>query len=157
MTQALELTEYLILKLLGSLDDLSLDLSNTVVNVYHDTITHALEESMTGGQEVPDRTGPGDLPDMEEIILILGLLSPHESNRILLMNRMINSLREIKRTESRRAANYIAQLITDSMKYCIEDAPKKSEVRRWIERRQKKKTVREVPGLVDRINVRNQS
>ena len=152
MTEALVLTEYLILKLLGKLDDLTPALVNTVVNTYHQTICSALEAESPGSGEAGENSG--EVRDPEVRIRELGLIQPGRDNRILLMNRMIGSWRDIRTSEPPKAADYIAQVIIDTMVYGIEDAPRKSEIRRWFERRKRKKQgMAETGDLAGRIQV----
>ncbi len=148
----IELISYCIKKKLGDIDDIPLELANTIANVYYNSIDQAIKK---WHKENPDtQSFNQDRQNDYEKLVMLNLADPDSLKDIKMINKMISSYRDIKETETQRTAKYIGQMIIDTMKYKIKNAPEKSELKRWFERRIKKKNITEIPGLIEMLTVK---
>lgn len=151
--QILKLTYHYITKRFKSIEDLPEELGNTLANIYYHDIEIGIKTLKEFNSDHPFFNQEDT--DYDKKLDMLKSAKPDTLNNIKTINRMIDSYREIKAAEKPSASKFIAQLILDTMKYDIKDAPGKSELRRWFERIQKKKNVREIPNLFTIITLYN--
>ncbi len=135
----IRLSSYFIKNDIDSLNDLPLELSNTVANIYYNAIHQILEEKFNETELVKIKA--------EEIEPFLKSKENHFLDDMELIKRMIKSFREIKVNEKQRDAHFISMLIIDEIKYKIETPHKKSFLLRWCLRFFRRKKVLEIENL----------
>ncbi|MCP3922452.1 MAG: hypothetical protein GY714_07700 [Desulfobacterales bacterium] len=128
----ISICKFLIEKNSGSISGLKHELKNTVVNVYYKEIENFILQNELDASEISETE-------------IMDKLS---SDKISVLTRMINSLKEIIKKEGKKEIGFITQLVLDEMKFGINDAHKLSEVSRFIKRFFRKKSVDEIENLV---------
>lgn len=152
--KVLEMCEKAIQKDLGDLDDLPYELANTVANVYYKYFDYAVDIVKRA------TNNPGWIPKemKRETDMMEGLTSFIENSTRFKSDfeavpKCIEGLREINKHEKPNLYQFTVHFILDCFKYDIKDAHKKTELRRMIERKVRKKKVQEIPNLVDLLDV----
>ena len=151
--EILEVCKNAIKKDLGSLDDLSRELANSVANVYYRYFDHAFNLMKQSANN------PGWIPKemKRETDMRIGLKSFLEDSAKLKIDfesapKFIKALREVGKNSKPGTYQYIVDFIIDCIKYNIKDAQKKTGLRRMIERRFSKTKPQEIPNLIDILN-----
>lgn len=151
---AIKFAEDLIKAQIGSLDDLPIELANTIANVFYKMSLQFLEMS-----ELKERNGSIPMSIKNEI----GTKSFQELLQDYLISNaqiktdfeaasdFIKSLREIDKIEKPDIYQYFVEFILDCLKYNIESPAYKTEENRMLERKFKK--VDEIPNLIDLMNL----
>lgn len=136
---------------LGLLDDLPVDLANTVANVYYHFWAHHLRLApMKSG--APGPTGmPNNPEDYSESMIQLMQRGPATIAHYKFAGDFIKNIRNtrVNHPDSPEIYDYMVQLTLDTFKYRIENANKKSPIRRSLERMFK--TPKERAGLYARM------
>jgi hypothetical protein len=134
-----------LIKRFGGLSDLPRELANTIANLYykHFTLKKDHEES---------KILPKSLEKYENIFDGMPhWIEDHETVFALLpmMPEIVKFLRGIDKVKQPNYYKMWVETFLDTLKYKITNAPKKSGIRRMIERRFRAKHVREIPNLID--------
>jgi len=152
--EVLEMCEKAIRKDLGSVDDLSYELANTVANVYYRYFDHSVDVMKRASNN------PGWIPKemKRETDMLEGLTSFVENTARFesdfdAVPNFIEGLREIDKREQPNLYQYTVDLILDCLMYDIKDAHKKTGLRRMIERKIKKRKLQEIPNLIALLDV----
>jgi hypothetical protein len=127
----------------GPLDDLGAEFSNTVANIYYRY--HVMTQNMTDpGTALRVKAGRNMSSNYRNLTAAMGTaLSEHKY-----IDRMVKRLRDAK-AENPKAGDYLITYSLDHLKYHINNAEKKSRIRRAIERPFHK--VDEIPRLYKRM------
>jgi hypothetical protein len=155
---------------LGSLEDLPVEVANTVANIYYRSYELSMgwtsSKSSNGEGQIPveDLEAPNggkelstslkaamasfDKMKNEKEIVSKIRDSFRSMNNI---NKMINALRAFNKTEEPLEYKKLVEDILDIMKYNIKDVHKKTPVIREIERMLKGEDLDEIPSLYKRI------
>ena len=128
----------------GSLDDLSHELANTIANLYyrHNAFLNDFERS--GGRIVPHTSD-----DIVEGLKDLFSSTSRDSAFVKAGPGMIQALRDLKREAGQSYFGLASQVLLDTWKFRIENAMQKPGYRRAIERYFKRKSVREIPDMLE--------
>jgi len=144
--EILKKCKFMVEKDLGDLNDLPKELANTFVNFYYRVFE--LEKKLEG------KSNSHLLDDNNDIIQSMKDFS-FEFHFILEHFKRIPDyvyhLREIKIKEP-EGYEYIVNLYLDILKFRIDDAHNKSEIRRRLERLLHRKKVNEIPNLIQMLN-----
>jgi len=145
--EILEMCEKAIRDKLGTLDDLPYELANTVANVYYRFFAFGLDAI---------KREPHSLPTCirRETSLAKGMATfMQDTTRSITdvesVPAFIKGLREIVKHQQPNLYQYSVDFILDCLKYDIKNAHEKTGLRRMVERKIKKKKVKEIPNLVD--------
>lgn len=146
--------ENAIRKDLGSLDDIPYELANTIANVYYRYFNHAFDIMNRAANN------PNWIPKQvkREPDLIKGFQSFAEDTARFtsdyeVASKAIQGLREIDKIRQPNNYQFMVDFILDCLKYDIKDAHKKIGLRRMIERKFSKASEREIPNLIDLLDV----
>lgn len=152
--EILKMCEKAIRKDLGSLDDFPYEVANTVANVYYRFFNHAVDVMKQADNN------PGWIPKKmkRETDMLAGLTSFFEDSARFKSDfeaapRFVKGLRDIDKHKQPNLYQFTVDFILDCLKYNIKDAQKKTGLRRMVERRLRKGKVREIPNLVDLLDV----
>ena len=139
---------------LGTLSDLPYELANTVANIYYKYFELYGDgfpdyNSFTSLKDIPENVHPVDF--MAQRATSYSTAGP----QLNATNETIDKLREsdLKGTNPEMYQNAVG-VIVDFIKYGIEDADQKSPMRRKLERKFRKKRVREIPNLIEFLDIR---
>jgi len=141
-------------KNLGTLDDLPRELANTVANVYYRCL------KLSGDVAAQAKGNPGWRPPSSEndsglkdsLVTFMHALSSCMTDSQSVKG-FIDALRGIDRNQQPHLYAYTVEFILDCLKYDIPNASEKSSLRRRFERLFRKGKVKEIPNLIDRINI----
>jgi hypothetical protein len=146
--------ETAIKKDLGSLDDIPYELANTVANVYYRYFNHAVDVMKQAANN------PGWIPKQmkREIDMLAGMTSFVEDtvrfkSDLEAVPEFIQGLRNIDKRSQPNLYQYAVDFLLDCLKYDIKDAHKKAGLRRMIERKFSKGKEREIPNLINLLDV----
>ena len=152
--EILEMCENAIKKDLVSLDDLPYELANTVANVYYRYFNQAVDVAKQAANN------PGWIPKQmkRETDMLSGLTSFLEDsarfkNDLETAPKFIETLREIDKHKQPNLYQLSVDFILDCLKYDIKDASKKTGLRPMIERKFSKAKEREIPNLIDLLDI----
>lgn len=152
--EILEMCENAIRKDIGSLDDLPYELANTVANVYYRYFNYAVDVMKQAANN------PGWIPKQmkRETDMLSGLTSFLEDSARFKSDfeaapEFIEGLREIDKHKQPNLYQFSVDFILDCLKYDIKDAQKKIGLRRMIERKFSKAKEREIPSLIDLLDI----
>ncbi|MBN2269771.1 MAG: hypothetical protein JXN61_04100 [Sedimentisphaerales bacterium] len=149
-----EMCAEVIRKNLGTLNDLPRELANTVANVYYRSF------KLGGDVVARSKANPNCLPagaagggSMREVLLNLmrdvsSCIVDSDSVR-----GFVYGLRRIDKNQQPHLYAYTVEFILDCLKYDIPDAGEKSALRRRFERHFHKGKVKEIPDLIDRMDI----
>jgi len=146
--EVLELAENAIRKELGTLDDIPYELANTVANIYYRFFALASEvkDKPKEGWMLTAIKRSGDLE--RGLAHFIDDYARIESD-LKSAPKFINGLRAIDKSKEPKLYRYTVDFILDCLKYNIPNATKKTAIRRKIERKFRKKYVKEIPNLID--------
>ncbi|MDM7987105.1 MAG: hypothetical protein QUS13_07225 [Smithella sp.] len=152
--EVLQMCEIAIRKDLGSLDDIPHELANTVANVYYRYFNQEFDVMKQGSKNpfwIPKQVKRQ--PD-----LLTGFTSFVEdtakfTSDFKVAPKSIQGLREIDKRSQPNAYQFAVDYILDCLKYDIKDAHKKIGLRRMIERKFSKANKREIPNLIDLLDI----
>lgn len=152
--EILEMCETAIRKDLGSLDDIPHELANTVANVYYRYFNLAVDMMKQAANN------PGWIPKQmkREPDMLASFTSFVEDTARFKSDfeavpKFIQGLREIDKRSQPNLYQFTVDFILDCMKYDIKDAHKKTGLRRMIERKFSKAKEREIPNLINLLDV----
>lgn len=135
---------------LGTLDDIPRVLANTIANIYYKFFY--FKKALDGNPLTEGLLGTKD----DDIFDKLEEFSA-DCNKVMAYIQVIpgciESLREIDREKQPNTYSLLVNLFIDAWKYNIDNAPKKSGLRRLIERNFKK--VEEIPNLLELLDIRS--
>ena len=137
---------------LGTLDDLPYELANTIANVYYRAFCKAVHifryrRHFPGAMA---SLAPRRISGKKNLRRAVGRPFRTEFQAIA---DFVSEIRSIDKTAYPDLYRFAVTFMLDCLKYDIRDVGKKTELRRIIERQLKKPAVRELPGLVEMLNV----
>ena len=137
---------------LGTLDDLPYELANTIANVYYRAF-YRTARIFKYRRHFPESVGSLRPRRMGEKRNFRDEVFRSFRSEFQAVADFVREVRAIDETASPDLYWFAVKFILDCLKYDIQDVGKKTELRRVIERQLKKPAVREVPGLVEMLNV----
>jgi len=137
---------------LGTLEDLPYELANTIANVYYRAFYKAAHV-FTYRRHFPKSVGNLRPRRIDEKKNFRGEGFRLFRSEFQAVADFVGEVRAIDKTVYPDLYWFAVKFILDCLKYNIQNVGKKTELRRVIERQLKKPGIREVPGLVDMLNV----
>jgi len=137
---------------LGTLDDLPYELANTIANLYYRAFykaAYAFEYRRLS----PKSAGSLRLCRLGGKQCVRDDMSRPFRSEFQAIADFVSEIRSIDKVDAPDLYWFAVKFMLDCLKYDIQDVGKKTELRRVIERQLKKPRIREVPGLVDMLNV----
>lgn len=150
--EVLRLAENAIREQLGTLDDIPYELANTVANIYYSfcALASEVKDKPKEGWILTAIKKTGNLKhDLADFIDDYARIEAD----IRSAPKFIEGLRAIDKSTQPNLYQYTVDFILDSLKYNIPNVIKKTGIRRKIERVFRKKYVKEIPNLVDLMDI----
>jgi hypothetical protein len=152
--EVLDMCENAIRKDLGSLDDIPRELANTVANVYYRFFNLAVDERKQAANNpnwIPRQVKRE--PDMSDGLTAFFEDTVRSKCDFESVAGFIKGLRGIDKRSKPNLYQFTVDFILDCLKYDIKDAHKKTGLRRMIERKFSKAKKRDIPNLIDLLDV----
>ncbi len=149
--EVLDMCEEAIRDQLGTLEDLPYELANTVANVYYRFFALGLEAIKRGPHSLPTSV-------RRETSLAKGAATYIEDTTRSITDvesvpATIKGLREIDKHQQPNLYQYSVDFALDCLKYDIKNVHLKPGLWRMVERKIKKNKVKEIPNLVDLLDI----
>ncbi len=148
--EGLKLTEELIAKNLGTLDDLPRELANTIANIFYKFAISTLEmlEMKKRGGMTP-KSMSREIGDLQQLFEKYMKSQAEIQADVEAAVKFVKNLREIDKTNKPNLYQASVEFILDCLKYNIKKPQNKSESARKMERNLKE--ISEIPSLIDLI------
>lgn len=151
--EVLEICRNAIRKHLGMLDDLPRELANTVANVYYRYFVLSCDTVIRsqGNHNWLPKCKSGDEPLSEVMSSFFKDVAQFKTD-IESVPGFIEGLRRIDKARQPKLYRFTVKFILDCLKYNIPKASEKTLLRRMLERKLRKKKVKDIPNLIDFLN-----
>lgn len=152
--EVIEMCEIAIRKDLGPLDDIPRELANSVANVYYRYFSQAFDmvkQAANNPGWIPTQVKKS--PDMLTGFSSFIQDTAKFTSDFKTIPKIIQTLRKIDKRREPNTYQFAVDYILDCYKYDIKDAHKKIELRRMIERKFSKAKDRDIPNLINLLDI----
>lgn len=153
--EVLKMCEEAIRQQIGSIEDLPYEVANTVANVYYKFFDHSIDvierKTKNPGGWIPKEIKREN--DIEKGMKSFIENTARVTSDYNAVTKMIAAIREVDKHKQPNAYRFCVEFFLDNLKYNIENAHKKTGLRRMFERKIKKNTVKEIPKLIDLLDI----